>query len=185
MPNKISNWFATRRKELYLLQLAKQSCMSSCNLGKIFLIKLLAVLLTSGTVNYPRDNHIRKNRWNQKLTMHVNSTICAIEHQEQDPLLPIEASFKPYYESKIYQCCYSQPKHIHIIAELNMILKKIRMEASCSKELDQKNHCFHTCNCSSRHELDPYFPIQEKSYLVVHRVTISAKNNLIDIKSHT
>lgn len=63
----------------------------------------------------------------------------------------------------------------HVIAELNMILKKIRMEASCSKELDQKNHCFHTCNCSSRHELDPYFPIQEKSYLVVHRVTISAK----------
>ena len=70
--------------------------------------------------------------------MHVNSTVCAIDHQEQDPLLPIEASFKPYYESKIYQCCYSQPKHIHIIAELNMILKKIRMEASCSKELDQK-----------------------------------------------
>ena len=63
----------------------------------------------------------------------------------------------------------------HVIAELNMILKKTRMEASCSKELDQKNHCFHTCNCSSRHELDPYFPIQEKSYLVVHRVTISAK----------
>ena len=112
--------------------------MSSCNLGKIFLIKVLAVLLTSGTVNYPRDNHIRKNRWNQKLTMHVNSTVCAIEHQEQDPLLPIEASFKPYYESKIYQCCYSQPKHIHIIAELNMILKKSGWKLLVAKSLTRK-----------------------------------------------
>ena len=52
------------------------------------------------------------------------------------------------------------------------------------KRIRRKPICLHTYNFLSTHVLAPYFPIQEKSYSVVPRVTISAQN-LINLKSHT
>ena len=68
---------------------------------------------------------------------------------------------------------------MRLLLHTRLWLQETHLEKFRSKPI-----CLHTCNFLSTHELDPYFPIQEKSYSVVPRVTISAQN-LINLKSHT
>ena len=76
-------------------------------------------------------------------------------------------------------------KKVFSVRTMQLLLHtRLWLQETHLEKFRRKPICLHTYNFLSTHVLDPYFPIQEKSYSVVPRVTISAQN-LINLKSRT